>query len=344
VIDPDLRLSLLDRRHWTNWWRLVVPPRAWGLPAIALAIVDSDTDQIRPPRLIRLAFIGSQSRDPIDPETVPWGGIEPSQLAELARRLGVPAVIAIERSLIAALSQQLEPALHHRQDFVEQGLLALRVMKRFAGNGLWTSPELLALLPAPSYDNVQRTFDLLIPDDTAMIAYVIEDDRRRVHASLIACKRRGHVEHVTTHRAVRDTISETALARSWQTEYPRVLAAVEERLTRPSLGVFLERATLHRILTGPTDQLSRELSAKRVILDPAPTWLLGLLGGATVAAVAGRGARALAAMLPAAARGRANDLAQRASAAMRESGMHPFGLLGFDPLELWAQLQKFYRQ
>ena len=47
------------------------------------------------------------------------------------------------------------------------------------------------------------------------------------------------------------------------------------------------------IITGPSDQLARELNAKRVVIDPAPAWLLGLLGGAAVAAMAGRaGARA----------------------------------------------------
>jgi hypothetical protein len=68
-----------------------------------------------------------------------------------------------------------------------------------------------------------------------------------------------------------------------------------------------------------------------------------LLGGASVAAVAGRGARALASFLPTAARERANAFAARAQTVMKESGAHPFGLLGFDPIELWASLKDFYR-
>jgi hypothetical protein len=269
--------------------------------------------------------------------------VAPARLAELARHLGVRAVVAVERGAVAALSRQLEPALRARQDLVEHGLAALRALKGLAGKGVWTYPELLGLLPAPGYDSVQRTFDLLVPDDSALLAYVIEDDRRRLHASLLARKRRGNIDLVTTHRALRRAVSEETLAGSWQTAYPRVLAAAEAALARPSAGIFLERATLQRIMTGPSDQLSRELSARRVIIDPAPAWLLGLLGGATVAAVAGRGARVLAAMLPAAARDRASGLAQRAQAAMRESGMHPFALLGFDPIELWTHLQAFYR-
>jgi len=84
------------------------------------------------------------------------------------------------------------------------------------------------------------------------------------------------------------------MARDWRAGARRVLAAVEERFAKPTLGVFLERRTLQDILVGPADQLARELNARRVLLDPAPAWLLGLLGGAAVAAVAGRAATALA--------------------------------------------------
>src|SRR6185312_15822618 len=121
--------------------------------------------------------------------------------------------------------------------------------------------------------------------------------------------------------------------------YKRVLAAVEERYAKPSIALFLERQTLLNILTGPSDQLARELNAKRVVIDPAPAWLLGLLGGAAALAMAGRAAKGIAAMMPKGARDLAGLLAQRAQTAMRDSGAHPFALLGFDPLELWNRLK-----
>jgi hypothetical protein len=80
-----------------------------------------------------------------------------------------------------------------------------------------------------------------------------------------------------------------------------------------------------------------------VIIDPAPAWLLGLLGGAAVAAMANRAGRALASMLPQSTRDMANALKNRAQTAMKESGAHPFALLGFDPLELWARVKHHYR-
>ena len=202
---------------------------------------------------------------------------------------------------------------------------------------------MLDLIVAPSYEPVQRTFDLLEPDGSALVAYVIDDDRRRLNTSIVAVKEGGDITRASTHRAIADLVAEPALARDWETGYKRVLAAVEERFAKPAIGVFLERATLLGIMTGPSDQLARELNAKRVVVDPAPAWLLGLLGGAAVAAMAGRAASALASMLPRQARDRASAMAHRAQTAVKESGAHPFALLGFDPLELWARLKHFYR-
>jgi hypothetical protein len=190
---------------------------------------------------------------------------------------------------------------------------------------------------------VQRTFDLLVPDRSAMIAYVIDDDRRAVHASIIAVKAGGDVTRAATHRAIADLVPEPSFARDWETSYRRVLTAVEDRFARPSIALFAERATVLGVLTGPSDQLARELNARRVVIDPAPAWLLGLLGGAAVAALAGRAATALAGMLPQSTRERASALASRARDAIKDSGAHPFALLGFDPLELWARLKHYYQ-
>ena len=176
-----------------------------------------------------------------------------------------------------------------------------------------------------------------------MLAYVIDDDRRTIHASIIAVKSGGDVARAATHRAIADLVPEASLARDWEKGYRRVLAAVEDRFARPSIALFAERATVMGILTGPSDQLARELNARRVVIDPAPAWLLGLLGGAAVAALAGRAATAIAGMLPQATRDRASALATRAKEAFKDSGAHPFALLGFDPLELWARLKHYYQ-
>lgn len=306
MLSPDLELRDLDARHWANWWRLLVPPRVLDRPVWQLVILDGGTP---------IRTIG------------PAGG----------------AVIRIEQTLIAELSAEIEPQLALDQDFLQQGLIVLRALKRHAGKGIATDPAILDVLPTPNYDGIQRTFDLLVPDRSALLAYVIEDDRSRVHASIIATKQAGDITRAATHRAIVELVPEATLARTWDKGgHERVLDAIGERFERPSIGVFLERATLKRIMTGPSDQLARELNAKKVVIDPAPAWLLGLLGGAAMAAMAGRAAKGLAALLPQKTRDRASAFATRAGTAIKESG--PFAQLGFDPLELWSRVRHFYRE
>ncbi len=332
MLSPELELTDLDGRHWKNWWRLLVPPRVLEPTSWALAILDRGT-------LIQLIVRGEGAR-----ALVPLPGeLNTRTLALYARTLGVAAVIAIERRLIAELSAEIEAALALDQDFVAQGLVVLRALKRHAGRGVWTEPPLLDLLPAPGHDAIQRTFDLLVPDRSAMLAYVIDDDRRAVHASIIAVKSGGDITRAATHRAIADVVPEAGLARDWDKHYRRVLDAVEQRFARPSIALFAERATVLRVLTGPTDQLARELNARRVVIDPAPAWLLGLLGGTAVAALAGRAASAIAGMLPQSTRDVASALASRARDAIKDSGAHPFALLGFDPIELWSRLKHYYQ-
>ena len=337
MLSPELDLRDLDARHWRNGWRLLAPPRMLAQPRWALVVLDGG-----PARVVKVVIVGGDGA--IDPARAPLPGLAAADLAAYARRLDVGAVVVVERGVIAQLSFEIEAALSPIQDGLEQALVALRALKHHAGRGVWTEPPLLDLVPAPGFDALQRTFDLLVPDRSALLAYVIEDDRQRVHTALIAVKDGGDITRAVGHRAIADLVDERTLAASWETGYKRVLAAVEERLARPAIGLFLERATLERVATGPSDTLAREINAKRVVIDPAPAWLLGLLGGAAVAAVAGRAASALASMLPQAARDRATALAQRAQTAFKDSGAHPFALLGFDPIELWARLKHHYRR
>lgn len=333
MISPELELAHLDARHWRNAWRLLMPPRVLEQPRWALAVYENG-------HVIKLVIAGPGGPGAIEP--VPLTGTSHKELEAYATQLGVASVVVVENDLIAKLSAEIESALRLDMDGVAQGLVALRALKRHAGHGLWTEPPILELLPAPGFEPIQKTFDLLVPDRSALVAYVLEDDRSRIHTSIIAVKDGGDITRAAGHRAIADLVPEVAFARDWQKGYKRVLAAVEERFAKPSIALFLERQTLLDILTGPSDQLARELNAKRVVIDPAPTWLLGLLGGAAALAMAGRAAKGIAAMLPQGARDAASALAHRAGNAVRESG--PFAALGFDPIEAWSRLKHFYRK
>lgn len=342
VLARDVIVSGFDPRHWAGWIELLVPPALRDRPRWALAVVDGT-----PARVIKLIIAGDRARGALDPAGPAAAMLNlpptPAGLEAAARRLGVGAVIVLETRVLAELAAEVERHLTLDLDLAAQGLAVLRAVKARSGHGVWTYPALLDLVAVPPYEPLQRTFELLIPDDTAISAYVVADDRRSLVAAGTVIKRRGDVVQLSGHQPVADLVSEAALARDWPAVYKRLNQAIGERLARPSLTVLLERATLERLVVGPSDTLAREVGARRIVIDPAPAWLLGLLGGATVAAVAQRGATALANLLPAATRARAAGLADRARTAMKDAGAHPFALLGFDPIELWLAVRQYYR-
>jgi hypothetical protein len=340
VLARDVIVSGFDPRHWAGWFELVVPPPLRAHPRWALVVLEGA-------RVGALILAGDHARGALDPDgPAARALVLPPTAAGLeaaARRWNVGAVIAVEAGALAAIAADVERHLGLDVDLAAQGLAALRALKARSGRGVWTHPPLLDLLPTPSFEPLQRTFDLLVPDDTAVSAYVIADDRRSIVAAGTVVKRKGDIAGVHGHQPIADLLPEATLARDWPTLARRLNQAIGERLARPSITVLLERATIDRLITGPADTFSREYGARRIVIDPAPTWLIGLIGGATVAAVAQRGASALASLLPAGARERAAGLAERARTAMKDAGAHPFALLGFDPIELWLAVRQFYR-
>lgn len=333
MLAPDVQIVDIDGRHLTNWYDLLVPPRLNDDFRVVAIFLDTGAP-------IKAIVRG---RGSLPLERIPFTGTDRAALQKTAAALDAEMLVVMERTALAEIVAQAERELHLSDDYVGQALTFARALATRRGAGIWSEPPILELIPPVSYEPLQRTFDALIPDNSSMLAYVFDDDRRDIHASLIAVKRKGHVDLVSTHLGIEDELAGTALASDWRKSYRRLVRLVGERYEKPSVAAFLSRAAWRRILLGPPDQIGREMSRRDVILDPAPAWLLGLLGSATMAAVAGRGAKALARMLPLQTRKMASRLASTAQSVMRESGAHPFALLGFDPIALWHQVRRMYR-
>ena len=334
MLSSEVRIQDIDGRQWDTWFRLLAPPGVSRERTWAAVIVDGG-------EVVRAVRSG---RGAIPERDLPRVGTSPDELAAMRAALGVGAVFVIERDALARVLADVEPELRLREDFAAQWLTVARRIKALSGAGLWCDPPILDLVPIPPTEAVQRAFDLLVPDDTTIVAYVFDKDAGDVAASGIVRKRGGDVDLVTTHLALEGDIAARELTRSWRSQYRQIHREVERRFAPPSIGVFLQRDALARIQTGPTDQLSREVSAGNVILDPAPAWVTGLVGTAAAAAVAARGARALARFVPAGARKMASGWAGAAQGRLREAGGNPFALLGFDPWELWLRVRHFYRR
>jgi hypothetical protein len=333
VLAADVEIAGVDGRHLAGWIDLLMPPGALGGARVAILFVDGSG--------VRKALMTSVGS--IAPADVPFAGTGAAKLGALRAALGADALVAIEGDALPRLYAEIESSLRLDDDYAAQSVTMWRALKKLLGHGIFVEPRLLDILPVVGADSLQRTFDLLVPDGTSMLAYVIDDRRRECTASVIATKRGGSVVQVGMHLALEDAIGERAFARDWRSQIRRVNAVVEQRFAPPSIGVFVERSAYHRILTGPPDRLARELAARNVIIDPMPAWLGGLLGGAAAVAVATQTARALARFVPTSARRAAAGLAAAAGDRLKDSGVHPFSLLGFDPIGLWFRVRHIYR-
>ncbi|MCP4449592.1 MAG: hypothetical protein GY811_30310 [Myxococcales bacterium] len=328
MIASDPELVWLDRRHLQNWWELAIPPGISGESRYGLLVLGEG-------KLIAAIRSGDGA---LPLEDVPFEGTGKAQLARLSNKMQVEGLVVFERRALTDLFENMERDLRIEDDLATQGVGLWQALRR--SEGIWSDPPLLELIPPLRSDALQKTFDLLVPNETTLVAYVMHE--RRVHCSVIAEKCRGSIVLATMHPGIGDLLSEQELCQDWRERYDRVNRAVESRFCKPSISVFVERDAVDRILRGPTDQLAKELRSGNLIVDPSPLWLQGLLGGAAALAAATTSAKRMARFLPKGARKMAGDIAQAAGDRVKESGASPFGMLGFDPIELLVRLRSFY--
>lgn len=328
MIDHDPTLAWLDRRHLHNWWTLALPPGLSKDSRYAVLVLDSGV-------LLHAVRSGEGA---LEVAGVPFTGTSSGQLRALSIALEVDGLLVFERNALSDLFEAMERGLRIEEDFATQGVGIWQSLRR--AEGIWSDPPLLELIPPLRSEALQKTFDLLVPNQTSLVAYVI--DGRRVHCSVIAEKRRGMLTLATMHPAIGDLLTEQELCRDWKSNYERVNRAVESRFSKPCISVFIEKAAVERILRGAPDQLAKELRSGTLIVNPSPLWLQGILGGAAALAVATSSAKRMARFLPKGARRMAGGLAEAAQGRLKESSANPFGMLGFDPIELLQRLRSFY--
>ena len=332
MLADDISLANIDGRHVRGWVELLIPPALAEVPRWALVVLERG----QPLHAVR------RDEGAIELERLRFAGTARSELRSLRRRLKADVLFVLERETLARISAEADGAIELGDHYTAQSLCWLDAFRRELGSGLWLDPPLADLIPPLSADALDRTFDLLVPDNSAMAAYIVSDDRRELAASVIAVKRGGRIVEVGTHRAIADRLPERSLARGWTTQYRRAGDLIGERFADLSIALWAERSAVRRVLSGPADQLAREMSAKNLIIDPMPRWLAALIGGANAAAIAGRGARRLGALLPESARRAARAVAAETQRRARASGAHPWQVLGFDPLDLWRKLRSAY--
>lgn len=312
MIAADIAFDGIDPAAWANALKLLAPPSRGGGRSRAPLILFVDGGAC-----VKAARIGEGR---IDPATIEWSG--PHSLGKVRRAIGAPIAAAIEAGALDRLIGAVEGRLDPRADLAAQWLDGARALKGELGKTIHLDPDPLSLVPLPPFDVLQRTYDALVPDDTASALFVFE--RGELWTSLIAEKRAGDVVRVTTHAALGVSRPDFRGGR-----HRELLDATARRVARPFAALFATREAWRAIAGPDPGSLARQLASREAVLDPAPPWLLALTGAGAALGVAAGASRLLGRFVPDAVK----QAAQRLS---------PFAALGFDPIELFTRIRKMF--
>jgi hypothetical protein len=254
--------------------------------------------------------------------------LDAASLAAYRKAHQLPFVIAVDVNAWPRIWAEAQAAVRFDDDLTTQLLGMLRVLRAAVERGeIIAEPRLFSAFPLPAPALAQRTFDRVLPDNRSVVFYLV--DRRRVWTSQIAVKRAGVIDHVTTHRAIADTVRFEVVSR----DAPRVLEVVARRFAEPHLGLFLPLASWHRLVWGDRSAIARAVSSHEAVLDPCPPWLLALVGIGAVTEAATQSAKLASRLLA-----RSGLFPSQAEKLLQSVG-NPLEALGIDPWEaiVWAR-------
>jgi len=248
-------------------------------------------------------------------------------LRAFRRRNALPFVAAVDIEALPELWADAQSAVRFEDEYVVQQMAMLKVFRKALGKSVLVDPRLFGSVPLPSARMLQRTFDRMLPDGRSFVFYLTKDGA--LYTSVIAAKRDGDIHLVTTHDAIAHRVPSFGAIRP---DAKRVLAAVKDCIAPPHIGVFLPLSVWHQTVAGDRSAIARALAGRRALLDPAPPWVLALVGVGAVAEAATRGGR-LAGQLLAGSKLGARLFGNKVEK-LAETLSNPLEALGLDPWEL----------
>lgn len=354
MIGLDLRIHDLDPEHVANLFRLMHPPpggdpvpgesgplaalgplarlaRASARPPSQTALSPEPPAVVlcRDERVLRIFQVGGALIPSAE-----LASSRPEDLRAFRKRRGLPFVLAVEVDALPRLFAEVEARIAIDDDYVAQGLAALPVLRAALGKELRLDPPILpGALPIPSASLLRTTWNTILPDGRSLVFYLA--DGGRLWTSLIAVKQRGAIVELTTHAAIADRVRFGSIREG----APAVLAAVADRLAPAALGLFLPLRVWHELVAGDRSAIARALAVRQAVLDPAPPWLLALVGVGAVAEAATRSVRLAGKLLGATRLGGLIPGGPGAAEKLMQTVASPLEALGIDPWELlrWSR-------
>ncbi len=348
MISRDLQVDQIDPQHFANLWRLMHPPtggdpepRIWGPLAQIFSAPAPDPDSLSAlsPRLPALVlFTGRRVVRVIQV----GGGVlphaelrSPSQADLKAFRVAheLPFIAAVDLEALPRLWAEAQRKVKLEDDLVAQELCMLRVFQGALGRQVLVEPQLMGSMPLPTYAMLQNAFDHMLPDGRSFVFYLV--DQGRIWTSLIAVKKGGDIVRVTSHAAIAREVRFSSI----RSDAKAVNSAVAQHLAPPHIGIYLPLRIWHELVAGDRSAIARALANRQAILDPAPKWLLAIVGAGAMAEVATRSMHLAGKLLSATKLGsrflpdggKAKKLVQRAA--------NPLEMIGLDPWEMlrWSR-------
>ena len=254
----------------------------------------------------------------LDASLFPWAG--PWSLGQHRRSSGAPFAIAVEGEALERIAAAMDRRVVTGDDYVAQLLEVARAGRAELGKGIHVEPDVLGLVPVPSYAALQKTWDTLVPDERSIGLFVF--DEGAVWCSAIVAKQGGEAVRVTTHAALGIARPEMRWGR-----HKEILQAMESRVARPHAALFASLDAWREIVGPEPGALARQVALQRAIIDPAPPWLLALIGAGAMAGVAQSASKLFGRFVPQSVKDTARALS-------------PFAALGFDPIETFTKIRK----
>lgn len=355
MLSPELRIQDMDPEHWANLMRAMHPPpggdpqpELWGpLGLLARATAREPEPEastalsprmpalvlLRGGRVLRIVIWGGGPLAATELPASELSSVGPAELRALAERHRLPFIVALETTVLPELWAEVQSAISPGEDYVAQGLAAARVLREALGKTVFVEPRVMGLMPLPSYPLLQATLNQILPDDRSVVFYLV--DQGRVWTSLIVVKRAGDICLLTSHAAIADRVQFSSI----RSDAPTVLRAVGERFAPAQVGIFLPLRVWHELIAGDRSAVARAIANRQALLDPAPPWLLALVGVGAMAEAATRSVRLAGKLLSASRLGSKllplSDTAER----LVQTVTSPLEALGLDPWELlrWSR-------
>jgi len=187
---------------------------------------------------------------------------------QMQQREDVDAVFMIEQGLVVYLIAKMQGAFTPEMDIFQYLELAQTSLEEEFGRRFYIWPQ--EFWNKSLFKLFERTRSVLdaLPINYLCLFTVFEENS--IWASLIIEGVNGQIHRITSTQALEPASIRIS---DWQTDYPKLLELVRQKIGSPTLGVFIDDETLRFLLRSetPLEFIRQARRTNQIILDPVPS-------------------------------------------------------------------------